>query len=66
VSKRFLKKEQMQWTPRGARLVLQIRTKMLNDNLESTFRQRTLRCGVLLHHALLLSGLPFAGSPRSG
>jgi hypothetical protein len=37
VSKRFVKKQQMQWTPRGAHLLLQIHTKMLNDNLESTF-----------------------------
>jgi len=39
VSKRFVKKQQMQWTPPGTRLVLQIRTKMLNDDLESTFRR---------------------------
>jgi hypothetical protein len=38
-SKRFVKKQQMQWTPCGAHLLLQIHTKMLNDNLESTFRQ---------------------------
>jgi len=29
----------MQWTPSGAHLVLQIRTKVPNDELESTFRQ---------------------------
>ena len=57
----------MQWTPRGARLVLQIRTKMLNDNFGvDLFGNGTLRCGVLLHHALLLSGLSFAGSLCSG
>ena len=39
---------------------------MLNDNLESTFRQWPLRSGVLLHHPRLLSGLPFAGSLCSG
>jgi hypothetical protein len=27
----------MQWTPRSAHLLLPIHTKMLNDNLESTF-----------------------------
>jgi hypothetical protein len=38
VSKRFVKKQQMQWTPRGAHLLLQTRTKMLNNDLESAFR----------------------------
>ena len=38
VSKRFVKKRQMQWTPRGAHLLLQTRTKVLNDDLEDVFR----------------------------
>ena len=38
VSKRFVKKQQMQWTPKGAHLLLQIRTKVLDDDLESAFR----------------------------
>ena len=38
VSKRFVKKQQMQWTPRGAHLLLQTRTKVLNDDLEDVFR----------------------------
>jgi hypothetical protein len=38
VSKRFVKKQQMQWTPRGAHLLLQTRTKVLNDDLEEVFR----------------------------
>ena len=38
VSKRFVKKQQMQWTPRGAHLLLQTRTKVLNEDLEETFR----------------------------
>ena len=38
VSKRFVKKQQMQWTPRGAHLLLQTRTKVLNDDLENVFR----------------------------
>jgi hypothetical protein len=29
----------MQWTLRGAHLLLQTRTKVLNDELEGTFRQ---------------------------
>ncbi|MEA2958793.1 MAG: hypothetical protein QOJ58_4328 [Alphaproteobacteria bacterium] len=38
VSKRFVKKQQMQWTPRGAHLLLQTRTKVLNGDLEQAFR----------------------------
>lgn len=40
VSKRFCKKQQMQWTPRGAHLLLQIRTKVLNSELSEVFRLR--------------------------
>lgn len=40
VSKRFVKKQAMQWSPRGAHLLLQTRTKLLNEELENTFRQR--------------------------
>ena len=39
VSKRFVKKQAMQWSPRGAHLLLQTRTKVLNEELENTFRQ---------------------------
>lgn len=38
VSKRFVKKQQMQWAPKGAHLLLQTRTKVLNDDLDSVFR----------------------------
>ena len=38
ISKRLVKKQQMQWTPRGAHLLLQVRTKVINDELESVFR----------------------------
>jgi hypothetical protein len=38
VSKRFVKKQQMQWTPRGAHLLLQTRTKVINNDLEDVFR----------------------------
>ncbi len=38
VSKRMVKKQQMQWTTRGAHLLLQIRTRVLNDEWEATFR----------------------------
>ena len=39
VAKRFVKKQQMQWTLRGAHLLLQTRTKVLNDELDDVFRR---------------------------
>ncbi len=38
VSKRMVKKQQMQWTQRGAHLLLQVRVQVLNDDWEDTFR----------------------------
>jgi hypothetical protein len=38
VSKRRVKKQQMQWSKRGAHLLLQIRTRVLNGEWEDTFR----------------------------
>jgi hypothetical protein len=38
VSRRFVKKQQMQWTLRGAHLLLQTRTKVLNNDLQNTFK----------------------------
>ena len=38
VSRRFVKKQQMHWTLRGAHRLLQTRTKVLNDELEEVFR----------------------------
>lgn len=38
VSKRFVKKQQMQWTPKGAHLMLQTRTRVLDGDLDGTFR----------------------------
>ena len=37
VSKRMVKKQQMRWTQRGAHLLLQVRTKVLNDEWRNTF-----------------------------
>jgi hypothetical protein len=37
VAKRFVKKQQMRWTPSGAHLLLQIRVQALNDDLHATF-----------------------------
>jgi hypothetical protein len=39
VSRRFVKKQQMQWTLRGAHLLLQTRTKVLNHELGDVFRK---------------------------
>ena len=39
VSKRMVKKQQMQWTQRGAHLLLQVRTQVLNDDLRPTFER---------------------------
>jgi hypothetical protein len=38
LDKRFDKKQQMQWTPRGAHLLLQMRTKVLNGELGVSFK----------------------------
>lgn len=38
ISKRFVKKQQMRWSRRGAHLLLQIRTRVLDDALTATFQ----------------------------
>jgi hypothetical protein len=38
VSKRFTKRQQMQWSPEGPHLLLQMRTRVLNGELEQMFR----------------------------
>ena len=38
VSKRMVKKQEMQWSERGAQRLLQVRTHVLNDELEAVFR----------------------------
>jgi hypothetical protein len=39
VSKRMVKKQQMRWSPRGAHLLLQLRTRALNDTLADDFHR---------------------------
>ena len=39
IAKRFVKKQQMRWTKRGAHLTLQVRVKVLNGELRETFSQ---------------------------
>jgi hypothetical protein len=38
ISKRMVKRQQMQWSQRGAHLLLQCRTRVLNEELEDVFR----------------------------
>jgi len=38
ISKRMVKKQQMRWSQRGAHLLLQIRTRVLHGDWETTFR----------------------------
>ena len=37
ISKRMVKKQQMRWSPRGAHLLLQLRTRVLNADLADDF-----------------------------
>ena len=39
ISKRMVKKQQMRWTPRGAHLLMQVRTRVLNDQLADDFHR---------------------------
>jgi hypothetical protein len=39
VSKRMVEKQQMRWTPRGAHLLLQVRTRVLNEELGDAFQR---------------------------
>ena len=39
VSKRMVKKQQMRWSQRGAHLLLQIRTRVLNGDWKDVFRR---------------------------
>jgi hypothetical protein len=39
ISRRFVKKQQMRWQPETAHLLLQVRTRTLNDTLRETFQR---------------------------
>src|SRR6266508_1490285 len=39
ISKRFVKKQQMRWTKKGAHLLLQVRAQVLNEDLRPTFER---------------------------
>jgi hypothetical protein len=38
IGKRMVKKQQMRWSPRGAHLLLQVRTRVLNNTLTNDYR----------------------------
>lgn len=40
LAKRMVKRQQMQWTKKGAHLLVQVRTKVLNGDWEDYFRQQ--------------------------
>ena len=39
ISRRMVKKQQMRWTPAGAHLLLQVRTRVLNNDLTTDFER---------------------------
>lgn len=39
IAKRFAKKQQMQWTPRGVHLLMQLRTRVFDGNLHNNFKR---------------------------
>ncbi|UUP19995.1 hypothetical protein NTH_04510 (plasmid) [Nitratireductor thuwali] len=39
IAKRLAKKQQMQWTPRGVHLLMQLRTRVLDGTLDSDFKR---------------------------
>jgi hypothetical protein len=39
ISKRMVKKQPMRWTERGAHLLLQVRTQVLNEDLRASFQR---------------------------
>jgi hypothetical protein len=45
VSKRMVKKQRMRWTDRGAHLLLQVRTRVLNEDWRSTLSALVSRNG---------------------
>lgn len=39
ISRRFVKKQQMKWSPEGAHLLLQVRVKVIDGDLASIFER---------------------------
>jgi hypothetical protein len=61
VAKRFVKKQQMRWTPRGAHLLLQIRVQALNDDLQTSFNRSYPKLGRPCEEKLAAWALPTSG-----
>jgi hypothetical protein len=67
----MVNKQQMRWTPRGAHLLLQVRTRVINDQLADDFhRWYRLQPGAGPRGARGVASLrmfrsPFFGSDRS-
>jgi hypothetical protein len=55
IAKRFVKKQQMRWTPRGAHLLLQARVQVLSDELRTTFQRWYPRSGAQAYQVLAAS-----------
>jgi hypothetical protein len=64
VNRRFVKKQQMHWTPRGAHLLLQTWTKVLNDDLEGVFRRWYPQFCAKLRDHRVAAALRKYGPPR--
>jgi len=60
ISKRFAKRQQMQWTPRGAHLLLKTRTRTLDGTLRSLFERW---CPGLANGNTAAHAEPAAGRP---
>ena len=52
IGRRFAKKQQMQWTPKGAHLLLQVRTTVANGDLPSVFQRWYPGFNADEHHAV--------------
>jgi hypothetical protein len=52
IGRRFAKKQQMQWTPKGAHLLLQVRTTVANGDLPSVFQSWYPGFNADGHHAV--------------
>jgi hypothetical protein len=64
ISRRMVKKQQMRWSPRGAHLLLQVRTRVLNDDLAGDFA-RTRRPGSAATSRRCLTSRGFSRSPTT-
>jgi hypothetical protein len=59
----MVKKQQMRWTPRGAHLLLQIRTRVLNDQLADDFHRWHPRLHPQARHHSIARGVAPPNDP---